>query len=361
MIRICEDAGHFGKYNQSPANKKYYESEAMWKLHLMRKKYLEEYEGVEVITTRDDQTKDLELTARGKKAQGCDLFISDHTNAVGSKVYESFDYVAVYHLTDDKTTTCDDESKKIAEKLAPVIAEVMGTKQAFKVLTRKASSDRNGDGIMNDNYYGVLHGARTVNVPGLILEHSFHTNTKITNWLLDDNNLEKLAKAEADVIAEHFGLKKPQVDENVLYRVQVGAYKVKANADAQLEKVKAAGFDTYMVQVDGLYKIQVGAYSKKENADAMLAKLKAAGFSAFITTKGGDGVAPSEPTVKKEIKVGSNVKVKKGAKTFTGGNLASFVYDRVHKVKEINVDRVVITYDGVVIAAIRKSDLTLVD
>lgn len=71
-----------------------------------------------------------------------------------------------------------------------------------------------------------------------------------------------------------------------LYRVQVGAYKVKKNADAQLAKIKSAGFDTLMVQVDGLYKIQVGAFSKKANAESMLAKIKAAGFSGFITTKG---------------------------------------------------------------------------
>ena len=68
----------------------------------------------------------------------------------------------------------------------------------------------------------------------------------------------------------------------------------------------------------------------------------------------------SKPT-KKEVKVGSTVRLKKGAKTFNGGNLASFVYERDHKVKQINVDRVVITYDGYVIAAVRKSDLTVVD
>ena len=56
---------------------------------------------------------------------------------------------------------------------------------------------------------------------------------------------------------------------NVLYRVQTGAFSNKANADAMLSKVKAAGFDTYMVKVDNLYKIQVGAYSNKANADAI--------------------------------------------------------------------------------------------
>lgn len=42
-----------------------------------------------------------------------------------------------------------------------------------------------------------------------------------------------------------------------------------------------------MVQIGGLYKIQVGAYREKANADNMMAKLKASGFDAFITTESG--------------------------------------------------------------------------
>ena len=76
----------------------------------------------------------------------------------------------------------------------------------------------------------------------------------------------------------------PEKPSGSLYRVQTGAFSNKANADAMLAKVKAKGFDTYMVKDGSLYKIQVGAFSKKENATAMLAKLKAAGFDAFITT-----------------------------------------------------------------------------
>lgn len=148
-------------------------------------------------------------------------------------------------------------------------------------------------------------------------------------------------------------------DSGVLYRVQVGAYSIKANADAQLARVKEAGFDTYMIQVDGMYKIQVGAYSKKENADAMLAKIKAAGFDAFISTKGGQAVSASTP-VKKTIQVGSTVRVNQGAKTYSGGGLASFVYKRNHKVSQLQGDRAVITYEGTVVAAVHVSDLTLV-
>lgn len=60
------------------------------------------------------------------------------------------------------------------------------------------------------------------------------------------------------------------------------------------------------------------------------------------------------------IKVGSKVKLRSGAKTYTGGNLASFVYGRTHTVKEISGDKAVITFCGIVVAAVKLSDLTLV-
>lgn len=86
----------------------------------------------------------------------------------------------------------------------------------------------------------------------------------------------------------------PEKPSGGLYRVQTGAFKSKANADAMLAKVKAKGFDTYMVKVGDLYKIQVGAFKVKANAEATLKKLQAAGFSAFITTEQGAGKSVDE-------------------------------------------------------------------
>lgn len=86
----------------------------------------------------------------------------------------------------------------------------------------------------------------------------------------------------------------PEKPSGGLYRVQTGAFKSKANADAMLAKVKAKGFDTYMVKVGDLYKIQVGAFKVKANAGAMMKKLQAAGFSAFITTEEGAGKSVDE-------------------------------------------------------------------
>ena len=63
------------------------------------------------------------------------------------------------------------------------------------------------------------------------------------------------------------------------------------------------------------------------------------------------------PIVNNEINVGDTVKVRYGAKDYNGVQLASFVYNRNHNVLEVNGDRVVITYGGIVVAAIHKSNL----
>lgn len=146
-----------------------------------------------------------------------------------------------------------------------------------------------------------------------------------------------------------------------LYRVQTGAYKNKANADAQLAKVKAAGFDTYMVKAGGYYKIQVGAYSKKENADAMAAKLKAAGFDTYITTEQGEAVTSG--TTAASLAVGDKVKLASNAPAYgSTTKFQSWVYSSTLYVREINGDRVVISTQktGAVTGAVDKKYLTKV-
>lgn len=143
------------------------------------------------------------------------------------------------------------------------------------------------------------------------------------------------------------------INENMtsqtLYKVQTGAFTNKANATALQNKLKAAGFDTYVVQVGKYYKVQVGAYSKKENADAMLKKLKAAGYSDAFITSIASGTSSSS-----EIKVGDKVKVTK-AVTYTGNSFK--LYYSTYDVLEISGDRVVIGIGKTVAAAVNKANL----
>ena len=191
-MKICLDAGHYGKYNQSPANRHYYESKMTWKLHLLQKKYLEEY-GIKVITTRESQEKDLSLYERGASSKGCDLFISDHSNAVGTGINNDVDYPAAYCAIDGR-------ADGIGMALAQCVERVMRTRQPARIEHRRG---QHGD------YYGVLRGATAVGTPGLILEHSFHTNAQIADWLLQEKNLERLAREEAAAIALYYGISVP--------------------------------------------------------------------------------------------------------------------------------------------------------
>lgn len=210
-VRICLDAGHYGKYNQSPAVKSYYESDMTWKLHRYLKKELEAL-SIGVVVTRSDQNTDKGLYERGTASKGCDLFISIHSNAVGNGVNEGVDYPVAYVLLDGSSTD-------IGLKLVKTVEKVMGTVQGGRTATRR------GD---NGEYYGVLRGAVAVGTPGIILEHSFHTNTKMTKWLSDDGNLQRLAKAEAECIASHYGISAKT--ENQLTKIMGNA----AAAEAQM-------------------------------------------------------------------------------------------------------------------------------
>ncbi len=227
-MKICLDAGHYAKYNQSPVLKEYYESEFNWKLHVLLKKELEKY-GIEVITTRENQNEDLELTQRGKKASGCDLFMSLHSNATDN---EKVDYPVVFRAYDNKNN-----ADELALKLSKIIQDTMQTEQPGKTSTRINSTN-------NNEYYGVLRGARNAGVPlYYIIEHSFHTNLKSAQWLLNDENVKQLAVAEAKTIAEYFNINQKvenNTNENVSELPNLANYK----GNSIVEALNGVGVDS---------------------------------------------------------------------------------------------------------------------
>ena len=92
-----------------------------------------------------------------------------------------------------------------------------------------------------------LYECRAPHAPTVYIEIDFHDVVEVALWII--NHKEEIAEAIAQGICDYFGVEykapattqdKPQ--ESKLYRVQIGAYSVKANAEAQLAKAKAAGF-----------------------------------------------------------------------------------------------------------------------
>lgn len=102
-----------------------------------------------------------------------------------------------------------------------------------------------------------LYELKAPTMPAVLPEFGFHDNVEEARWLID--NMEAIAEQTCQAICEFFGIeyvapnKKIELPEEpvempeTLYRVQVGAFKVKANADEFLKEVKAAGFDSAFI------------------------------------------------------------------------------------------------------------------
>lgn len=254
---VCLDAGHYGKYNPAPQVPQYFEAEMAWKLHLLLKQELER-RGITVVTTRADQKRDLGLVDRGKCSKGADLFVSLHSNAASTP---EPDWVVGICSVPDGSSTVDDRSREITTALAKAVAQVMGV--GYQVTSRESSSDRDGDG-RKDDYYGVLRGAYTVGTPGVILEHGFHTHAVTARWLLVQENLEALARAEAEVIARWLGANKPELNLPMLSRGSSGG-------TVQALQALLVGYGD-KVDVDGIFgpdtEKAVRRYQEKHSLDA---------------------------------------------------------------------------------------------
>lgn len=67
-----------------------------------------------------------------------------------------------------------------------------------------------------------------------------------------------------------------------LYRVQVGAYKNKENADRMLNSLLVEGFPAFMIYEDGYYKVQAGAFIYLTNAIKLERRLRRFRYNTYI-------------------------------------------------------------------------------
>jgi len=154
----------------------------------------------------------------------------------------------------------------------------------------------------------------------------------------------------------------PSTGTGTLYFVQTGAFGNKSNADAQLARVKAAGFDAIMKQSGNLYRVQVGAYAQKSNADAMANRLKTAGFETYVTTTGGTvvggGSTAPTPAPAPTLRAGAKVQVKSSATKYaTGQNIPSWVKGKTYTVQQLAGNRALLKE---IVSWVNNSDLTVV-
>lgn len=85
------------------------------------------------------------------------------------------------------------------------------------------------------------------------IECEFHDNATLAKWIVDhvDDIGAAIAKGicKADGKSYNTGKVAPTSASKVFYRVQVGAFSQKANADTMAKKLEKAGYDTLVVEV----------------------------------------------------------------------------------------------------------------
>ena len=178
------------------------------------------------VTVRMSRTKD-ENDTLSEEIKECNAFSPDlavdiHNNAGGGDGAEAF-----YHYGGEV-------SKTLAEN---VLAEIVKTGQN----SRGAKIRKNADG---KDYYGFI---RQTSAPAIIVECAFVDNASDLQILATESKREVMGQAIAKGILKTLGIEF-QADTGTLYRVQVGAYSVKANAEAMQKKLKTAGFDAYITK-----------------------------------------------------------------------------------------------------------------
>jgi N-acetylmuramoyl-L-alanine amidase len=179
--------------------------------------------GIEVKMSRTkDENDPLSEEIRECNAYCPDLAVSIHNNAGGGDGAEAF-----YHYGGGK-------SKTLAENILAEIVKVGQNSRGAKI--RKNSNGK--------DYYGFI---RETSCPAVIVECAFVDNATDLQILSSEGKRKTMGEAIAKGILKTMGIEH-QSEKASLYRVQVGAYLVKANAEAMQKKIKAVGFDAFIVK-----------------------------------------------------------------------------------------------------------------
>lgn len=208
-----------------------------------------------------DKEVGLDARCRLANATNAEYFLAIHHNAGGGIGYE-----VIHSISNGK-------GKELAYKVAEQFDKIGQRKHA--VYSRQGS---NGD------YYAVIRGT---SMSAIITEFCYLDTSDVSNTSPARLEQEAMAIANAcliqvgDTVYNPTPAPKPQ-QSGQIFRVQVGAFTVKANADKFMNDLKTKGFSGFITQVGNLYKVQVGAFSVKSNADKLLSDLKAKGFNGFI-------------------------------------------------------------------------------
>lgn len=283
--KIVLDAGHGGE-DPGATQSGRQEKEDNLNLALAVGKILQN-NGVDVIYTR---TNDVYQTpfqkAQIANQEDADFFISFHRNS--SPMMNQ--YSGVETLVYDRSGKKLEMAEEINEKLADVGFQNLGIRER--------------PGLV------VL---RRTKMPALLVETGF-INSEADNQLYDER-FEQIAQAIAEGILDTLDMdghmsQQPSMQQRppmpprpprpprpsmpqapapspmpTLYRVQVGLFRQKENAERLNYQLTQQGYPSYILDDGEFYKVQVGAFENFGNAILMEQRLRRDGYQTLITTR----------------------------------------------------------------------------
>ena len=243
-VLICIDPGHFQTKNaiEGEDGYGYSESMAVLKLGLALRDSLKKNYGISSVLTRTTESitidgftdKNLDgghISLRGEMAgrSGADLFISLHTNSNNSHAngYPTNSQpvtinkpLIILNSLAKENEICINIANKIGENLSVVnFNEGLAKSKEFDSVKKGSLSEwtvAKNDSITingsvyyrmgeNGDYYGVLRGANVAGVPGMIVEHGFHSVPEVRKKAMQSDLINKWVDADAKAIAAGFG------------------------------------------------------------------------------------------------------------------------------------------------------------
>ena len=190
--------------------------------------------------------------------------------------------VEVGFINNDKDNYLfDEEFDSIAQAIADGILESIPSGRPGNTTSNKSNrTDNNNNSNNNSNNNNssnsqMNNSGRTSSAP--------IDSTAMVNSIPPDNEVFSVPVSSSNIMPQCPCDNNDYDTENeALYRVQVGAYRNKDNADRMLNSLLMDGFPAFIIYEDGYYKVQVGAYRILLNAIKMEQRLRRFRYSTYI-------------------------------------------------------------------------------
>lgn len=223
MSKLCFDYGHGGS-DKGASYKGRKEKDDVLKLGRAVAKEVRRH-GVKVDETRTtDKTMSLSARSSFERRKNYDYFISFHRNAFKPEAASGVE-----------TFTYTKQTAKARSLATRIQRNLVGV--GFK--------DR---GVKKANF----HVLRETNSPAVLIEVGFIDNSKDNQ--IFDSKFNQIVQAITKAILDEVGIKykpinsssptAPSNSKETYYRVMAGSYKNRKNAEAQIKKLKKAGFES---------------------------------------------------------------------------------------------------------------------